>query len=327
MHRRGFIAVIAGGVTRAAIVLPVLAAWLPVRAQQLRIARIGIITSGSAELVDAFRQRLRELGYAEGRNIVIEVRAVAQSERFREVAAELVGLGVDVIVASGTATTRAAKEVTSSIPIVMVSVGDAIVAGFVKSLARPAGNITGQSFLAPELGLKGLDLVKEVIPKAKRVAALYGPEIDSSAGFRALSAAAQSKGMALQRVELRKADDLGTALAAMGQARPDALLVFGMRLDQQIQIVEIAAKDRLPAVYGFREAVDAGGLMSFGPRLPDLWRGAANYVDKIIKGAKPADLPIEQPTKFVYVINLTTAKTLGLTIPPSVLARADEVIP
>ena len=316
--------------TRAVAVLLVLVAWLSAGAQQPRVARIGVITSGSpatsAASVDAFRQRLRELGYAEGRNVAIEVRdAVAQPERFRERAAELVGLGVDVIVASGTSTTRAAKEVTSTIPIVMVSVGDAVGAGLVQSLARPGGNITGQSFMGREMALKELDLLMEALPRAKRVAALYNPEF-AGATFGAMSAAAQSKGVTLQRVELRRLDDLDPALAAMGQARPNALLVFGVMTDQQIRIVEIAARNRLPAVYGFREAVDAGGLMSFGPKRPDLWRGAANYVDKILKGAKPGDLPVEQPTRFELVVNLKTAKALGIAIPPSVLARADHVI-
>jgi putative ABC transport system substrate-binding protein len=230
---------------------------------------------------------------------------------------------VDVIVTSGTATTRAAKGVTTNIPIVMVSVGDAVGAGLVKSLPRPGGNITGQSFLGPDIGLKGFDLLMEVLPRTKRVAILYSPEI-SGAGFAALGAAAQSKSVTLQRIEVWRADDLGSALS--GQARPNALLAFAVRTDQLNRIVEVAAKNRLPTVYGFREAVDAGGLMSFGPKLTDLWRGAENYVDKILKGAKPADLPVEQPTTFELVVNMRTAKTLGLTIPPSVLGRADQVI-
>jgi putative ABC transport system substrate-binding protein len=312
--------------TRAAAVLLLFAAWLSADAQQPRVARIGVITSGSPALVDALRQRLRELGYAEGRNVAIEVRAVAQPERFREVAAELVALGVDVIVASGTATTRATKEVTNTIPIVMVSVGSPVSAGFVKSLSRPGGNVTGQSLMGAETGLKGLDLLMEVLPRAKRVAALYSPEVTAVAAFGALGGAAKSKGVTLQPVELRRPDDLEPALTAMGQARPDALLFFGFRFEQQVQIVEIVARNRLPAVYGSREAVDAGGLMSFGPRLPDLWRGAANYVDKILKGAKPGDLPVEQPTTFELVVNLKTARALGLAIPASVLARADQVI-
>jgi len=312
--------------TRATVALLVLVICVSADAQQPRVIKIGVITSSPPALVEAFRQRLGELGYAEGKNVAIEVRAVAQPERFREVAAELVGLGVDVIVASGTATTRAAKEVTSTIPIVMVGVGNAVAAGFVKSLPRPGGNITGQSMMGAETGLKGFDLLTEVLPRAKRVAVIYSPEVARSRPLDALGAAAQSKGVTLQPVQLRDPNDLDPALAAMDKARPDALLFLGLRFEQQIQIVEIVARNRLPAVYGSRDAVDAGGLMSFGPRLPDLWRGAANYVDKILKGAKPSDLPVEQPTAFELVVNLKTAKALGLKISASVLARADEVI-
>jgi len=191
----------------------------------------------------------------------------------------------------------------------------------VKSLSRPGGNITGQSFLGPELALKSFDL-----PRVTRLAILFNPEIaPDPVGFRALGAAAQAKGIALQPVELRRPDDLNPTLAAMGRARPNALLVFAVSPVQQNRIVEFAAKNRLPALFGFREAVDAGGLMSFGPKFLDLWRGAATYVDKILKGAKPADLPVEQPTTFELVINAKTVKARGLTIPPSVLARADGV--
>ena len=306
------------------------AAPLAAKAQpQAQVARIGVIfTATSAAPLDAFRQRLRELGYVEGQNIAIEVRYTeAQPERLRRQAAELVGLGVDVIVASNTLATRAAKEKTSTIPIVMVAVGDAVGAGLVKSLPRPSGNITGHSFLGPELALKGFDLLTEALPRATRLAVLFNPEIaPDPLGFRALGAAAQAKGVTLQPVELRRPDDLNPALAAMGRARPNALLVFAASLVQQNQIVEFAAKNQLPALFGFREAVDAGGLMSFGPKWLDLWRGAANYVDRILKGAKPGDLPVEQPTKFELVINLKTAKALGLTVPPTLLARADEVI-
>lgn len=240
------------GLTRAVVGMLVLVAWLPAGGQQPKVAKIGVITSSSPALVDAFRQRLRELGYAEGRNVAIEVRAVAQPERFREVAAELVGHGVDVIVASGTATTRAAKEVTSTIPIVMVSVGNAVAAGFVKSLPRPGGNITGQSMMGAETGLKGFDLLMEVLPRAKRVAALYSPEVATSVALGVLGGAAKSKGVTLQAVELGRPDDLDPALAAIGQARSDALLFFGVRFEQQIRIVEIVARNRLPAVYGTR---------------------------------------------------------------------------
>jgi putative ABC transport system substrate-binding protein len=322
MDRRAFIS----GITVGLLAAPLAAEAQP----QAQLARIGIISSGSpdtsAASVDAFRQRLRELGHVEGRNIAIEVRyAVAQPEPFRGLAAELVGLGVDVIVASSTLATRAAREETSTIPIVMVSVGDAVGAGLVKSLSRPGGNITGHSFLGPELALKGFELLMEALPRATRLAVLFNPEIDR-VGFRALGAAAQAKGVTLQPVELRRPEDVDPALAAMGRARPNALLVFALSLVQQNQIVEFAAKNRIPALYGFREAVAAGGLMSFGPKLLDLWRGAANYVDKILKGAKPGDLPVEQPTAFELWINAKAARALGLTIPPSLLQRADQMI-
>ena len=229
--------------------------------------------------------------------------------------------------AANTLATRAAKEQTSTIPIVMVTVGDAVGAGLVKSLPRPGGNVTGHSFLGPELALKGFDLLTEALPRTTRLAVLFNPEITPDPlGFRALRAAAQAKGIALKPVALRRPDDVSSTLAAMGRAWPNALLVFAVSSLQQNQIVGFAAKNRLPALFGFREAADAGGLMSFGPNFIGLWRGAATYVDKILKGAKPADLPVEQPTKFELVINLKTAKALGLTIPPSLLARADQVI-
>ena len=329
MHRRAFIGSLAGSL---------LVAPLAAEAQQPHVARIGIIQPGSpassSASVDAFRQRLRELGYVEGRNLAVEVRyadeiryAAAQPKRFRDVAEELVGLGVDVIVASSTLAARAAKEATSTIPIVMVSVGDAVRAGLVPSLARPGGNITGQSFLAPELTLKGFDLLMEVLPRAQRFAVLFNPEmVRNPTGSRALGDAARARGVTLQPVGIRRPGDLDAALAASGRARPSALLVFAVSAAQQTQIVDFAAKNRLPAVYGFREAVDAGGLISIGPELSALWKGAANYVDKILRGARPADLPVQQPTKFELVINLKTAKALGLTIPPSLLQRADQVI-
>jgi len=322
-------------ITTLTALVAVLMFVIPLAAEaqpQAQVARIGVLSSGSpatsVAFLDAFRQRLRELGYAEGRNVTIESRyAAAQPGRFRGLAAELVGLGVDVIVTAGTLATRAAREVTSTIPIVMVGVGDAVGAGLVKSLPKPGGNITGGSFMGSELALKGFDLLTEALPRAKRLAVLFNPEIaPNPLGIYALDAAAQTKGVTLHPVELRRLDDLNLALAAMVQARPDALLVFAVNAVQQNQIVEFAAKHRLPALYGFREAVDVGGLMSFGPKVLDLWRGAATYVDKILKGAKPSDLPVDQPTTFELVINLKTAKTLGLTIPASVLTRTDRVI-
>jgi putative ABC transport system substrate-binding protein len=207
----------------------------------------------------------------------------------------------------------------------MVSVGDAVRAGFVTSLSRPGGNITGQSFLAPELTIKGLDLLMEALPRAKRFGWLFNPNLTQEPA-PALRAAARARSVTLQPLALRRPDDLKPALAVMGQTRPDALLVFAVNASQLGQVVEFAAKNRLPSVYGFREAVDAGGLMSVGPKLSDLWRGAANYVDKLLKGTKPADLPVEQPTKFELVINLKAATALGLTIPQTLLLRADQLI-
>jgi len=326
-------------ITRLAIAVLILLASetrSPAEAQKSHVARIGIITNGSpdssAASVDPFRQHLRELGYVEGRNIAFEVRyaeevryAATQPKRYRVLADDLVRLQVDVIVAAGTLATHGAKEATSAIPIVMVSVGDAVRAGFVRTLARPGGNITGQSFMAPELTVKGFDLLAEAFPRAKRFAWLFNPNMAREPA-PALVAAARAKGVTVRPIALRRPDDLYPALAAMGQARLEALLVFAVNTSQLNQVVELAAKNRLPAVYGFREAADAGGLMSFGPKLSDLWKGAANYTDKILKGAKPSDLPVEQPTTFELVINLKTARALGHAIPASILARADVVV-
>lgn len=310
-----------------------LAIPLTVKAQpQAQVARIGVISSGSpatsGAVLGAFRERLRELGHTEGRNVTIESRfAAGQPGRLRDLAAELVGLRVDVIVAAGTLPTRAAREVTSTLPIVMVGVGDAVGAGLVKSLPRPGGNITGQSFMGSELAAKGLDVLTEAVPRASRLAVLFNPDIaPESTTFRPVDAVARAKGVTLRPVVLRRPEDLSSGLAAVKKERPNALLVFALSVDEVKRIVEFAAKNRLPALYTFREAVDAGGLMSLGPNRIELWRGAANYVDKVLKGAKPGDLPVEQPTTFELVINLKTAKALGLTFPTSVLARADRVV-
>jgi putative tryptophan/tyrosine transport system substrate-binding protein len=309
-----------------------LAAPLAAGAQQTgKIHRIGLLSAGAAgvpQLTEAFRQGLRDLGYIEGRNLVIEARyAAGKIEQLPALATGLVALGVDVIVTAGTLATRAAKNSTSTIPIVMVSVGDAVASGLVKSLRNPGGNVTGQSFMGSELAVKGFDILTEAVPRAVRLMVLFDPAIipPESDTFRALEAAAQAKGLALQRLALRS-EDHTPGWAAIGKSGPSALLVFGATADQQNRVIEFAARERLPALYSFREAVDAGGLMSVGPRLIDLWRGAAKYVDRILHGAKPGDLPVEQPTRFEFVLNLKTAKALGLTIPPSLLARADQVI-
>ena len=302
------------------------------RSLRPQVVRIGVISSGSTAtsvaVLDAFRERLRELGYAEGRNITIESRfAAGQPGRLRDIASELVGLGVDVIVASGTLPTRAAREVTSTIPIVMVGVGDAVGAGLVKSLPRPGGNITGQSFLGSELAAKGLDVLTETFPRARHLAVLFNPDIaPESTTFRPVDEVARAKGVTLRAVALRRPEDLSSGLAALKRDRPQALLVFALTIDEVKRIVDFASQNRLPALYTFREAVDAGGLISLGPNRIELWRGAANYVDRVLKGAKPGELPVEQPTTFELVINPRTAKALGLTIPASVLARADRVV-
>ena len=300
---------------------------------QVQVARIGVIFTGSPAsslaVMGAFRERMRELGHADGHNVAIESRfAAGKPARLRNLAADLVGFRVDVIVAAGTLATRAAREVTSTVPIVMVGVGDAVGAGLVKTLPRPGGNITGLSFLGPELGAKGLDVLTEVLPRMSRLAVLFNPGIapEESTTFRPVALTAQAKGVTLQLVVLRRPDDLSSGLADVKKERPDALLVFALSLDEVKRIVEFAAKSRLPALYTFREAVDAGGLISYGPNLIDLFRGAATYVDKVLKGAKPADLPVEQPTTFELAINLKTAKALGLTVPASVLVRADRVV-
>jgi putative ABC transport system substrate-binding protein len=282
---------------------------------------------------EAFRQGLRDLGYVEGRNLVIEYRdAEGKSERLPALAAELVALKVDVIFAPTTATALAAKQATRTLPIVFAVVADPVTSGFVTSLARPGGNVTGLSFLAPELVGKRLELLKQAIPGVTQVAVLWQPgglgERTEKDQLKGAEVAARALGVRVQFVEARGPADIDRAFSDMTRARAGALTVLtgAMLFTERRRLVDPAAKNRLPAVYPWREGVDAGGLMSYGPNVADLFRRAATYVDKILKGAKPADLPVEQPTKFELVINLKTAKALGLTIPPSVLGRADEVI-
>jgi len=310
---------------------------LAAEAQQAgRIPRVGVLatrTAGDARL-EGLLQGLRELGYVEGRNLLVEYRdAEGKTERFPALAAELVLLKCDVIVTTGgTLAAQAAKQATTTLPIVFASVGDAVAEGLVTSLARPGGNVTGLTVAATELVSKSLEVIKQAVPGVKRVAILFKPDAmpDSAKKERlkAADVAARALGLRLQIVEARGAEDFDRAFSDMTRARADALAVPATQVFnlERRRLVNLAAKNRLPAVYPNRDFVDAGGLMSYGPNLADMARRAASYVDKILKGAKPADLPVEQPTRFELVINLKTAKALGLTIPPSVLGRADEVI-
>jgi putative tryptophan/tyrosine transport system substrate-binding protein len=313
-----------------------LALYLPVWAQQpTKIARIGYLTGSSlssqAPNSEAFRQGLRELGYIEGKNIVIEWRsAEGNRDRQRALAAELVRLKVDVIVASSGGDTRAAKEATATIPIVMTQSDDPVASGFVASLARPGGNITGLSTLSPETSGKRLELLKETVPKLSRVAVFGSSNSPGNAQvLKEIEIAAGALGVTLQYLDVLTAKDIEPAFRAAVKARADAVLEIisgSIRSDRRKELAELAVKNRLPVMRERADHVEAGGLMSYGVHLPDLSRRAAVYVDKILKGAKPADLPVEQPTKFEFIINLKAAKQIGLTIPPNVLARADKVI-
>ena len=306
----------------------------PAEAQQpTTIPRIGYLggATGSGEArIEALRQGLRELGYVEGKNIVIEWRyAEGKPDRERALAAELVRLKVEVIVTVGSTATRAAKEATSTIPIVMTQDPDPIGNGFVASLARPGGNITGLSNVNRELSGKRLELLKEVIPGLSRVAVLGTSTFPGTAqNLKETELAAGALRIQLQYLDVLDPKDIETAFRGASKGRAEAVLVLGGSVlnPQRARVVELAAKRRLPTIYGIRESVEAGGLMSYGPSGNDLTRRAATYVDKILKGAKPAELPVEQPTKFEFIINLKAAKQIGLTIPPNVLARADRVI-
>jgi putative ABC transport system substrate-binding protein len=326
MERRTFIGVIAGGL---------LASPLAARAQQAaKVARIGFLGNGTAaleaNLVGPFREGLRDLGYVEDRNILIEYRwAEGKYERFPALIAELIALKVDVIVTAGTPASLAVKKATTSIPLVMVAVGDPISVGLVVSLARPGGNITGLTSISAELEGKRLELLREVIPRLSSIAVLWNPANAWAVGAeKEVQAAAQAFRMRVQSLQVRSPEGFDNAFAAIVKERPAALLMIADRLflHNRARIVDFEAKHRLPGVYPYRELVEAGGLMSFGPSYAGMHRRAAYYVDKILKGVKPADLPVEQPAKFELVINLKAAKALGLTIPQSVLIRADEVI-
>jgi putative tryptophan/tyrosine transport system substrate-binding protein len=299
------------------------------QAQQAeKVFRIGYLGSSGSGPPQAFRQGLRDLGYVEGKNVVIEFRTRRGKSGWSELADELVGLKVDVIVAGGAGAVTAAKNASATTPTVMEQVNDPIVLGLVASLAHPGGNITGISNLSPELSGKRLELLKEVIPKVYRVAVLALRSAPMQTSIKATEAAAQSLRMQLQLLEVNAPAEIESAFDAAKKQRADALVQIQASFFEphQQRIIDLAAKNRLPAMYNNRDDVEIGGLMSYGPDREEMNRRVAAIVDKILKGRKPADLPVEQPTKFEFVINLKTAKQIGLAIPPNVLARADKVI-
>ena len=299
-----------------------------------KIPRIGFLSATSLSVIsariEALRQGLRELGYVEGKNIVIEwLSAEGKLDRVPALAAEVVHLKVDVIVTGGATDTRAAKEVTNTIPIVMAQDSDPVGSGFVASLGRPGGNITGLSTLAPEVSGKRLELLKEIIPKLSRVAVLgISTRPGNAQSLKEVELAAGAFKVQVQYLDVLDVKEIEKAFQAATKGRAEAVLVLQSPFfnSQRKQIVDLALGSRLPAIYPQTDYTEAGGLMYYGPNTPDLFRRAATYVDKILKGAKPADLPVEQPKKFEFIINLKAAKQIGLTIPPNVLARADRVI-
>src|SRR5437016_5843213 len=319
------------------LTLSVLAAPVVAAAQQpTKVHRIGRLSPGlppsqPSPSMEAFRQGLRDLGYVEGQNLVIEWRwAEGREERLPDLAAELVRLQVEVLVVGGVAAIRAAQHATSTIPIVMAANYDPVGEGFIASLAHPGGNITGLSWLGAELPGKRLEILKETLPQSTRIAVLGNPAFAPyETWLHSLTAAAQALDLHLHIVELRRADELDSAFAAITSAGAEALIVLSdpAVMDNLLErVADLAARNRLLAMYDWRAYVDAGGLMSYGPNMPHMQRRAASYVDKILKGAKPADLPIEQPTTFTLVLNLKAAKALGLTLPPSILFQASEVL-
>jgi len=295
--------------------------------------RIAFLLMGSSQAAlasafDAFREGLRELGWIENENIVIEYRWAGESpDRLPELAAELVRLKVDVIIGS-TPGARAAQQATTSIPIIMCIADDAVKQGFVTNLARPGGNITGMTGMAAELAGKRLELMHEATPRVSRVALLWNPPGSGPDYLKDTQTAARALGVTLQSVEVRTADDFESAFAAVLKGRGQALVVGPgqFMFAHQRQVVEFATKNNLPSIYAWKGPASAGGLLAYGVNIPQVYHRAAYYVDKILKGAKPGDLPIEQPTKFDFVVNLKTAKSLGITIPESILLQADEVI-
>jgi putative ABC transport system substrate-binding protein len=326
MRRRDFITVLGG----AAAGWP----WLAHAQAPGKVPRVGFLGNSTlaleTNLITPFREGLRDLGYQEGRNIVLEFRwAEGKYERFPALIAELIAAKVDVIVTAGTPATLAVKKATSTIPLVMVAVGDPVSTGIVPNLRRPGGNITGLSSIAPELEAKRLELLREVVPDLSHIAVLWNPsnayQVLSENEIRAL---ALVLGLKMLSLGARNRQEIDAAFASMMKEQPGALLVLADRLflHNRAPIMEFALKNRLPGVHAYRELVEAGGLMSYGPSYADLHRRAAIFVDKILKGAKPGDLPVELPVKFDLVLNLKTAKALGLIVPATVLVRADEVI-
>jgi len=324
MRRREFITLLGG----------VAVTWPLAANAQSKTPRIGFMGNSTAaleaNLVDAFREGLREHGYEEGRNIVVEYRwADGKYERFPALVAELIAANVEVIVTAGTPAALAMKKATTTVPLVMVAVGDPVGTGLVPSLARPGANLTGLSSVAPDLEGKRLQLLREVVPALSHVAMFINslnPFHVSS--MRQARAAAQTMGIKLQLHDIRKSEDLDDAFAAIRKERPDAVLILADRvfLHNRERMIDFTKEQRLPNVNAYKELVEVGGLMSYGPSYEDMHKRAAIYVDKILKGAKPADLPIEQPSKFTFIVNLKAAKALGVTVPSQLLGLADELI-
>ena len=327
MRRREFITLVGGAVATAWPQLP--------RAQQAgKVYRIGILQPVTRTQdginFDAFLQGMRELGYIEGQNLVIDFRSAdGRNERFPDLVTELIRLKVDLILTRGTPAAQAAKNATRTIPIVMAALGDPVENGIIASLARPGANVTGLSSSVTEVQAKRLELLKELVPRISRIAFLAGiGNPNEQTNWKEMDRAAQSLGIAAMRLDVRKPEDIERAFDDASEQRTDALVVSldGFIVANRQPIVDFAVKHRLPAIYASREFIDSGGLASYGPSFRDLYHRAALYVDKILKGANPSDLPVMQPTKFEFVINLKAAKAIGLTVPPTMLTRADEVI-
>jgi len=319
-----------------ALVALLSASNFPASAQQpKKITKIAYLLpstpTATAHLLEAFRQGLRELGYVDGKNFVLELRyGEGRAERLPEIARELVGLKVDVIVTATDVAIAAVKRETQTIPIVMANSSDPVGTGFVASLARPGGNVTGLSNISPDLSGKRLELLMEAVPKLSRVAFLWNPDVRGAVlDYRETENAARSLGLQLQSVEVPRAEDFDRAFSAVTKERAQALVLPAanpIAFSNRGQIASFAQRNRLPSMFAQKEYVDAGGLISYGPSTADLHRRAATFVDKILKGRKPADLPVEQPMKFELIISLKTANQIGLTVPPNVLVRADQVI-